>query len=166
MAKETKLVYLVQGSSSEPYTVTFYLDPFSISCNCAAGENGIPCKHRISILKGSDPGIIEGDKSFLVKIAKMTKCTNLFKLLDSYDNAKKERINALKRADYAYKNYREAREDFSLKKLKTDKKTEKCREALEFAIDEGIEAEKTVNETLKSLQTVFIKPETYAGKKI
>jgi uncharacterized Zn finger protein len=156
--KNNQIVYEIQGSAPDPYIVTVNLEPFTISCTCTAGINGLPCKHRIGVLSGENPGIVKGDISFLPKIAKLVQCTNIFELLKNYDTAKNQKKNAVKRADYAFKNYREARENFALKKVKTDKAIIKCREALETAIDQDIEDEKLVMDTLKALNTVFVRP--------
>jgi hypothetical protein len=86
---EYDFVYLVQGSSSEPYIIRVLLSPLQISCNCTAADNGLPCKHRISILKGENPGIVTGDMSKLAVIAKAAKETNVFELLEQYEAAKK-----------------------------------------------------------------------------
>jgi hypothetical protein len=64
--------FLVQGSKSEPYEVHFILrDEFNISayCTCAAGENGMYCKHRMNILMGLSTGIVSDniDKVEIVK---------------------------------------------------------------------------------------------------
>jgi len=154
-----RLVYLVQGSASEPYEIIFYSDPFSISCDCTAGENGLPCKHRLAILSGQDPGIIEGDTSFLPKIAEAAKYTDLFDILDAWENAKKEKNNARKRTDYAFKNYKDDRINFLLKKRKTDQAAIKSHKALEAAIEEEAATEKKVAEILKAASGVFIRPD-------
>jgi len=54
-----RIEFLVRGSADLPYRVTFERDGDRITafCNCAAGENGMYCKHRISILGGVDNGI-------------------------------------------------------------------------------------------------------------
>jgi uncharacterized Zn finger protein len=48
----------VQGSSSEPYTVTFTLEGnnFNAFCTCPAGKKGQYCKHRFSLME-SEPEI-------------------------------------------------------------------------------------------------------------
>jgi uncharacterized Zn finger protein len=152
------ITYEIQGSSPDPYVVTIGFDPFTISCTCTAAENGWPCKHRIGILSGENSGIVKGDLSLLPKIKSMIAGTVLFEMLAKYDNVRNEKKNAVKRADYAFKNYRESREDFALKKVKTDRNVTKYREALESAIDEDIEAERAVMKALETLQTVFIRP--------
>jgi uncharacterized Zn finger protein len=50
-----ELVFLVQGSSADPYEVTFIKDGTSLTaiCTCPAGTYGNFCKHRISILEGN-----------------------------------------------------------------------------------------------------------------
>ncbi len=49
-----ELVFLVKGSSADPYEVTFIKDGTSLTalCTCPAGTYGNFCKHRISILDG------------------------------------------------------------------------------------------------------------------
>lgn len=153
-------VFLVQGSSPNPYTVIFYPEPFSISCTCTAGMNGLPCKHRLSILQGNDPGIIQGDKSFLSKIAELVKCTNLMDLLGVWDEAKKEKNNARKRTEYAFKNYKELRINQSFKKSKNAEAINKELEALDAAIDEEAAIEKKADEALKALNKIFITDRT------
>jgi len=152
------LVFLVKGSSPEPYEVIFYPLPFSISCDCTAGKNGLPCKHRLAMLAGQDPGIIEGDTSFLPQIAEATKHTNIFDVLDAWENAKKEKSNARKRTDQAFKNYKEDRIDFLLKIKKTDQAAVKSHKALETAIEEEASAEKKVAEIVKAASVVFTRP--------
>ena len=50
-----ELVFLVKGSSADPYEVTFIKDGASLTaiCTCPAGTYGNFCKHRISILDGT-----------------------------------------------------------------------------------------------------------------
>jgi predicted DNA-binding protein YlxM (UPF0122 family) len=160
MAKkdDIKLVYLVQGSSPEPYMVVFKPDPFSISCTCTAGVNGIPCKHRLTILAGADPGIIEGDKSFLPRIAEMVRHTNLSEILESYESIKKERQNTIKRTDYAFKNYKKERILFSASKKKDDRNLLKAREKMEESINQEIADNAQEEDILKALRGVFIRP--------
>lgn len=55
--------FLVQGSASEPYKVTFektgsHLGAF---CTCPAGVNGQYCKHRAGIFGGEVTGIVSSN---------------------------------------------------------------------------------------------------------
>ena len=54
-----ELVFLVKGSSADPYEVTFIKDGASLTaiCTCPAGTYGNYCKHRISILDGNAKAI-------------------------------------------------------------------------------------------------------------
>jgi uncharacterized Zn finger protein len=54
-----QLVFLVKGSSSEPYELTFIKDGDSLTalCTCPAGQFGNLCKHRVSILDGQTKSI-------------------------------------------------------------------------------------------------------------
>lgn len=54
-----ELVFLVKGSSPDPYEVTFIKDGDSLTaiCTCPAGTYGNFCKHRISILDGKAKSI-------------------------------------------------------------------------------------------------------------
>ncbi|MBJ9620489.1 SWIM zinc finger family protein [Burkholderia multivorans] len=58
-----KIVFTVQGAAARPYELTFESDGNRIVafCTCPAGENGTYCKHRLSILTGTDPGIVSGN---------------------------------------------------------------------------------------------------------
>ena len=157
------ITYEIQGSAPDPYILKISLDPFTISCTCPAALNGLLCKHRLGIVYGKPAGlqIIKGDLSFLPQIHAGLKETDFFDMLKHHDKIKVEKKNALKKADSAYKSYREARENFVLKRVKTDKAVVRCNKAFETAIDESIEAEKVYLETLKPLQAVFIRPYVY-----
>jgi uncharacterized Zn finger protein len=54
-----ELIFLVKGSSADPYEVTFIKDGASLTaiCTCPAGTYGNFCKHRISILDGNAQAI-------------------------------------------------------------------------------------------------------------
>lgn len=50
-----ELVFLVKGSSSDPYEITFIKEGSSLTalCTCPAGSFGNLCKHRVAILDGN-----------------------------------------------------------------------------------------------------------------
>lgn len=54
-----QLDFIVKGSSSSTYEVTFIKDGGSLTalCTCPAGQFGGPCKHRLAILDGQPDGI-------------------------------------------------------------------------------------------------------------
>ena len=49
-----KISYQVQGSASEPYSITISLDGTNLTClcDCQAGNNGKHCKHWMSVFEG------------------------------------------------------------------------------------------------------------------
>lgn len=56
-----RIVFLVKGSATEPYTTEFVRRSdtnISAYCTCKAGQNGMYCKHRFNILEGKTKGII------------------------------------------------------------------------------------------------------------
>ena len=55
-----EIIFFVQGSSIEPYKVTFKKSENNLTatCTCPAGEHGLYCKHRFRILFGSIEGIV------------------------------------------------------------------------------------------------------------
>ncbi|GHV79157.1 hypothetical protein AGMMS49944_09480 [Spirochaetia bacterium] len=151
-------IYQVQGSSPEPYIIKIDLDNFTISCTCTAAEHGLPCKHRIKILSGENPGIIQGDISLLPKLAQWANGTNIFDIIQTYETAKNELKNAHKKMDYAFKNYRDARIQLLLKQKKNDKAVIRTRDTLEATIDEGLPAEQDLEAIHDELSKVFIRP--------
>jgi len=54
-----ELVFLVKGSSSDAYEITFIKDGSSLTalCTCPAGTFGNLCKHRLAILDGDTKAV-------------------------------------------------------------------------------------------------------------
>ena len=59
-----ELIFLVKGSTSKPYEITFIKDGDSLTalCTCPAGQFSNSCKHRVSILDG-DASAISSDNA-------------------------------------------------------------------------------------------------------
>lgn len=60
----SKIQFEVQGSAAEPYIVTFEKRSetnLSAYCTCPAGDNGLYCKHRFSILEGNSKAIVSSN---------------------------------------------------------------------------------------------------------
>lgn len=55
-----QMTFLVKGSSSDPYELTFIKDGDSLTaiCTCPAGTYGNFCKHRIAILDGDAAAVV------------------------------------------------------------------------------------------------------------
>lgn len=68
-----KIFFLVQGSSEEPYTVTFTKidDNLKVSCTCAAAMKGMYCKHRTNILNGDVTNIVSHNTNDVLIIRDM-----------------------------------------------------------------------------------------------
>jgi uncharacterized Zn finger protein len=55
-----EISFLVAGSATNPYEVTFAKksDGLSVSCTCPAGERGLHCKHRLAIITGDASAVV------------------------------------------------------------------------------------------------------------
>jgi len=94
-----KIIFLVQGSSPEPYEVSFIKrddNNLSAYCTCPAGQHGIYCKHRFRILDGIDKGIISNNKEDISKVLSWLSGSDVENALkelkvaqENYDKAKK-----------------------------------------------------------------------------
>jgi uncharacterized Zn finger protein len=100
-----QIVFQVQGTASEPYTVTFSkIDGgLSASCSCPAGQMGQHCKHRVSLLNGDAAGVINSDpagvetiKSWLVGSPLETALHAVLAADKTLERAKKELLRAKK----------------------------------------------------------------------
>lgn len=61
-----EISFLVKGSAADPYIVEFIKRSegnVSAYCSCAAGQNGMYCKHRFRIIKGDCAGIISDNSA-------------------------------------------------------------------------------------------------------
>ena len=149
-----EIIFQVQGSAPDPYIVKVTISPLSISCTCQAAEVGLPCKHRIGILSGDDPGIVAGDKSKLAAINKAAEAAGVFDLLKKYDDAKADKKALYNKLEKTFNRYRDARLELLQKKVKTDRAIVKARDTMEATIDALPAADKTPA-ALKALGGIF-----------
>ena len=100
-----QLVFLVKGSSSDAYEVTFIKDGASLTalCTCPAGQFGNSCKHRITILDGNSASVSSDNADrvpvvteWLVGTDVETALGELRKAEKSTDSSKKD-VAALKK---------------------------------------------------------------------
>lgn len=79
--KQRRTLSLLAKASSQPtpYGVTFYFEPKGITvwCECAAGEFGKWCKHKI--------GMLRGDESLLAKPSQISLLNELRAIIASSD---------------------------------------------------------------------------------
>ena len=100
-----QLIFLVKGSSPDPYEVTFIKDGASLTaiCTCPAGTYGNFCKHRISILDGDSNAITSDNISEAPTVVEWLKETDVEEALSELRAAEKladpekKALNAAKR---------------------------------------------------------------------
>jgi predicted outer membrane lipoprotein len=99
-----QITFHVQGSSPEPYAVTFTKsDELLVSCTCSAGQVGQACKHRLSILSGDISAIVSENRQESQHLAQWLLGTKLAAALAAVDIAEKDLTLAKKRATDAKK---------------------------------------------------------------
>lgn len=100
-----ELVFLVKGSSADPYEVTFIKDGASLTaiCTCPAGTYGNFCKHRISILDGKTKGISSDNVSKASTVVEWLSGTDVeaalleLRVAEKEADPEKTALNAAKR---------------------------------------------------------------------
>jgi uncharacterized Zn finger protein len=98
-------VFLVKGSASEPYKVTFKKDGSNLSayCTCPAGQNGQYCKHRFAILDGNLEAVVSENVADAKKVAGWLPGTDVESALQDVALAEKELARAKKKLSTAKK---------------------------------------------------------------
>ena len=100
-----QLIFLVKGSSADPYEVTFIKDGSSLTaiCTCPAGTYGNFCKHRISILDGNTKAVTSANVNEAETIVEWLKGTDVEEALsemraaENLSDPDKTALNAAKR---------------------------------------------------------------------
>jgi len=100
-----QLVFLVKGSSSGTYELTFIKDGASLTalCTCPAGQFGNLCKHRVAILDGLIETIVSGNADQVPTVTGWLGGTDVETALGELRSAEKsagvtkDRIMALKK---------------------------------------------------------------------
>jgi hypothetical protein len=100
------LEFLVQGSEPDPYRVTFKKQGQNLNayCTCAAGQNGMYCKHRFNIFSGSTDGVVSPNSDKVPIVAGWLPGTDVEKAmkaiiaLEKEQSRLKKEISAAKRA--------------------------------------------------------------------
>lgn len=74
-----RLVFLVQGSAPQPYTVTFSKEGsrLTANCTCPAATAGQSCKHRLAILSGATDGIVGDNQADVATVQAWLPGTDL-----------------------------------------------------------------------------------------
>lgn len=85
--------FLVQGSAVEPYRITVRrrdAGKISAHCTCPAGENGMFCKHRVWILRGSTEGIVSKNQADVAIVTGWLVGTDVERALRTVDELEQE----------------------------------------------------------------------------
>lgn len=84
-----RLVFLVQGSAPEPYTVTIEQSGGRLRalCTCPAGQAGQYCKHRIRILAGKNEGVVSKNGSDVTVAASWLPGTAVERAIEAVEEA-------------------------------------------------------------------------------
>jgi len=111
MDNQTKeIVFLVQGSSPEPYKVRFIKSDqsFAAFCTCPAGQKGMHCKHRINILAGSIDAIVSDNTKEVATIKEWQIGTPIEEAIKSLTFIENEYLSAKRALTKAKKNLSKA----------------------------------------------------------
>lgn len=86
-----ELIFLVKGSSPDPYELTFIKDGDSLTalCSCPAGQYGNFCKHRISILDGDGRAIVSDNADQVSTVVDWLQGTDVAAALTEFRNIEK-----------------------------------------------------------------------------
>lgn len=84
--------FRIQGSKEEPYLVRFVFSDGQLSafCDCAAGENGMACKHRLNILAGKDVGLVSGNSAEILEVREWLSGTELESLVQKIEELEEQ----------------------------------------------------------------------------
>lgn len=88
-SQSERIEFLVQGSTSEPYTASFWRVGYNVksSCTCQAGKNGLACKHRLSLLDGDVTNLVSSIPDGFLKLQRMLEGSDVGAALCALDNA-------------------------------------------------------------------------------
>jgi hypothetical protein len=83
-----RIEFLVQGSSAEPYRVSFWRvgDKVKSSCTCQAGKNGLACKHRLSLLDGDVNNLVSSSPDGFQELQRILEGSDVGDALRELDN--------------------------------------------------------------------------------
>ena len=87
-----KLKFSVTGSKGDLYTVIFERSNNNLNafCDCQAGQNGMYCKHRFSLMDGEVKNIASDNIHDLEKLKKLLENTDVLEAYNAVNSAQKE----------------------------------------------------------------------------
>ena len=80
--------FLIQGSASEPYKVTFWRVGNNVqsSCTCQAGRNRLACKHRLNLLDGEVTSLVSSSADGISRLKQMIEGSDVGESLRAIDD--------------------------------------------------------------------------------
>jgi uncharacterized Zn finger protein len=92
----SEIQFHVQGSSADPYLVTFVRERDSLAafCTCAAGSIGQYCKHRLALLTGDTSAVVSGNQADEETIRQWLKGSPLEAALEAVNAAERQLAEA------------------------------------------------------------------------
>ncbi len=84
-----KLTFLIQGSTKEPYEVSFWKDGRNLttSCTCEAGKNSLSCKHRFAMMDADVTNLVSGNIEDVSRLQQMIMDTDVAEAYEPVLNA-------------------------------------------------------------------------------
>lgn len=84
-----KLTFLIQGSATEPYEVSFWRNGRNLttSCTCEAGKYGMCCKHRFALMEADVTNLIGGNIEDVGRLQQMIMDTDVAEAYEPVLNA-------------------------------------------------------------------------------
>ena len=101
-----ELVFVVKGSRGDHYTVRASRedDNLTMTCTCRAGEVGIHCKHRLSLLMGDVSRLVSGNEEDVERLREMYAGSDVEHYVEQLRTAEEElkvaqaKVKALRKA--------------------------------------------------------------------
>ncbi|MCG8408924.1 MAG: SWIM zinc finger family protein, partial [Phycisphaerales bacterium] len=99
------LTFEVSGSTGTPYQITAYknLNNLTLKCDCAAGQKGGWCKHRMALLAGDITNLTSGNSDDVQILADWSVGTDVEQALRELEIADQAASTANKRLKAAKK---------------------------------------------------------------
>ena len=83
-----KLTFLVQGSATEPYEVSFWRNGNNLttSCTCEAGKKGTYCKHRFALMEADVTNLVSSNIEDVRRLQDMIMGTDVAEAYEAVRN--------------------------------------------------------------------------------
>ncbi|MCB0376700.1 MAG: SWIM zinc finger family protein [Sinomicrobium sp.] len=74
-----RLEFIVEGSKGDEYKILFEREGnnLDVFCTCAAGENGLYCKHRFALMDGDVGALLSENENDVAALKELMKGTDV-----------------------------------------------------------------------------------------